>query len=130
MEDEFRIANWIKVSVLGSGAFGVVSLWKNDISNEFIGKNKIFSIVCVSPTLYYKLFMYEKFQCPCQFQKYISILKNRVLKIKICRNLMTSQYNIFILVIFNWDGAGKQHFHYKSFQQYFHLHIKICSAVT
>lgn len=38
MDDLFQIADWQKVSDLGSGAFGVVSLWKNFVTNDYIGK--------------------------------------------------------------------------------------------
>lgn len=38
MDDLLQVADWQKVSELGSGAFGVVSLWKNVDSNEFIGR--------------------------------------------------------------------------------------------
>lgn len=38
MDDDFQIADWKKVSDLGAGAFGVVSLWRNIVSNDYIGQ--------------------------------------------------------------------------------------------
>lgn len=37
MDEVFQIGNWQKVSELGSGAFGVVTLWRNDVFNDYIG---------------------------------------------------------------------------------------------
>lgn len=43
MDEVFQIADWKKVSDLGSGAFGVVSLWRNITTNDYIGQ-KILSL--------------------------------------------------------------------------------------
>lgn len=47
MDDVFQIADWKKVSDLGSGAFGVVSLWRNIITNDYIGQ--IISNILIYP---------------------------------------------------------------------------------
>lgn len=39
MIETTQIGEWQKISDLGSGAFGIVSLWKNNSSNDFVGKH-------------------------------------------------------------------------------------------
>lgn len=54
------IENWLKVSTLGAGAFGVVTLWKNNETNDFIGK--IFALVIFNIILkfHYIIFKSDK----------------------------------------------------------------------
>lgn len=32
------IGDWLRERVLGSGAFGIVTLWRNSLTNEKLGK--------------------------------------------------------------------------------------------
>lgn len=38
MNEIRNVGDWLKVADLGSGAFGVVSLWRNEKTNESVGK--------------------------------------------------------------------------------------------
>lgn len=38
MDSVTQLGDWKKISVLGSGAFGVVVLLKNEVTAEFVGK--------------------------------------------------------------------------------------------
>lgn len=39
MDGPNAIGDWKKILDLGSGAFGVVSLWKNNVSDDYLGKD-------------------------------------------------------------------------------------------
>jgi hypothetical protein len=41
MEEPLEIERWKRISVLGSGAFGIVTLWQHTISDDYIGKKVI-----------------------------------------------------------------------------------------
>lgn len=38
MAEQLEIGDWKKISDLGRGSFGVVSLWKNQITGDTVGK--------------------------------------------------------------------------------------------
>lgn len=71
MDEVFQIADWQKVSDLGSGAFGVVSLWKNNHTNNYIGKLyhyitnwSIFMILIPEKQIHYHKFcLHHAFLC-------------------------------------------------------------------
>lgn len=37
IEEPQNIEDWSKERILGSGGFGIVTLWKNNVTEEFIG---------------------------------------------------------------------------------------------
>lgn len=62
MDGPNEIGDWKKILELGSGAFGIVSLWKNSANNDCIGKNfNVFFLNSV-PSLNYCFY----FLCSCK----------------------------------------------------------------
>lgn len=60
MDGPNEIGDWKKILDLGSGAFGIVSLWKNSVNSDYIGKDLHFLINYV--LLFYIFCSYKKMQ--------------------------------------------------------------------